>query len=571
MKITLPKIDKYIKNIAKKLNIDVDSASLLINQNLSEDIIEVLTNDEWHELLPYNTIKNIPETSEIIAQYLKNDNAVIYIFGDYDNDGIQSTFIAYDCFKVLTEMLNSQCKIEYYIPEREEGYGLSAEWCFDLVNNKNNESKDILVVTVDNGITKKYEVDYLKMNNIEVVVTDHHCPQEGLIPDCLVVDEFLDNENEYMGLCGAGVIFKLCSYLLVNIFKDENEYNMFYLPNVMTATISDMVPATLENSLFVRNGLNMLHNYDCEYSDSFRHYIDFKSSSFKKYKLTPKDIAFEYGPQINACGRMGNAKLAFDYLLEKNDLTDTYNEMVLLNDQRKTLTKQLTEEAIKVIDDTNDLFVYVITNEAGGCAGLLANKLVEHYNKPAIVFSETKKTYVGSARSIQGIELQKIFKILKDNNTIISYGGHEAACGIEVNKDSFGQFKNDFNNILLTINHTLNNNPVEDIEIQVDKQITVNELTNSKYLYNNIMFYNNINKPLFYFENVKIKSVWKSKNNPNNIQFYFEDKTGISNAWCWGFGETYKKIGEPNKVNLIFELEDFNGKNVIDIKYIEAA
>lgn len=568
MKVTLSKIDKQAKDIAKKLNINVDSASLLINQSLSEDIIEVLTNDEWHELLSYNTIKNIPESAKVIAKYLKNDNAIIYIFGDYDNDGIQSTFIAYDCFKALIEALESKCEVEYYIPEREEGYGLSAEWCFDIVNNKDNEDKDILVITVDNGITKKYEVDYLKMNNVEVIVTDHHCPQEGLIPDCLVVDEFLDDNNEYMGVCGAGVVFKLCSYLLVNVFKDNTDYNLFYLPNVMTATISDMVPVTLENSLFVRNGLNMLHDYNCEYSDSFRHYIDFRG---KNKKLTPKDIAFEYGPQINACGRMGNANLAFEYLLEENDLTDTYNEIVLLNDQRKKLTKQLTKVAIEDIGDTNDLFVYAITDKAGGCSGLLANKLVEHYNKPAIVFSETKNTYIGSARSIQGIELQKIFKILKDNDTIISYGGHEAACGIEVSKNKFNQFKDSFNNILLSIINSIKENPVQDISVYVDKQITVSELTNSKYLYNEIMFYNDINKPLFYFENVKIKSVWESNNNPNNIQFYFEDNTGTSNAWCWGFGETYKNMGKPNKVNLIFELEDFNGKNVIDIKYIEAA
>jgi single-stranded-DNA-specific exonuclease len=556
-----------IKRLSQELNINSDCANLLLNRGLTEEDMYVVSNDNYYDLLPNDNIKNIPEAAKVIAKYLQNNDAAIYIYGDYDNDGIQSTFITYDCFTVLADLLESTCQIEYHIPERKEGYGLSAEWCYDIVHN-DIDNENILVVTVDNGITKKYEVAYLKNNGIETIVTDHHCPQEGMVPDCIVVDEFLDKDNEYMGLCGAGVAFKLCSYLLVDYYKDDTRYNESYLPNVMTATISDMVPVSLENSIFIRNGLQLLNDKDCECSDAFEHYMNFRG-----YKpLIPKDIAFDYGPLINACGRMGEANTAIEFLLQDTDLTDIYNKLVLLNDKRKDKTKDLIIEAIPQIK-TSDLANVVISNDAGGCAGLLANKLMEMYNRPTIVFSEHKDTYSGSARSIEGLDLQSIFKYLQDKNIVISYGGHEAACGVEISKENLETFKEEMNRIIYKIimDSKENKNNIEPT-YYADKQLSVKDISYKTINnYKDIMFYNDLTAPKFYLENVTIDNVSPSKNNSNNLKFKFKDNTGTAEAWCWGYGDTYEGLGSPKKVNMLCSLERFNNFLVIQIDKMEAA
>lgn len=571
MKIRIPKHNnKDIKHLTEDLNINEECAKVLLNRKLDKNVIEVITNNNFYDSLPNDSIKGISDAAKVIARFLEKDTSHIYIYGDYDNDGIQSTYIAYDCLKVLTESLDSKCQIHYHIPEREEGYGLSAEWCFELVHN-DIPNDNILVLTVDNGIAKGYEIDYLQDNNIEVVVTDHHVPQEGLIPNCIVIDELIDDENEYMGLCGAGVIYKLCSYLLVDYYGDDSGYNEYYLPNVMTATISDMVPASLENSIFIRNGLYMLNDKNIECSDSFEYYMQYRGYK----KLIPKDIAFEYGPQINACGRMGNANSAMDFLLEDTEIRDMYNKVVNYNDERKDKTKNLVVEAIPNIDESS-LVTIIISNNAGGCAGLLANKLMEMYNRPTIVFSEHKDTYSGSARSIEGIDLQTIFKYLQEQNIVVSFGGHSKACGVEVSKDKLDLFKDSMNNIIYTIiqkaQEKAATTEIEEPMYYADRQLNASEISKDTVKeYKDILFYNDLNVPKFYLENINISIDKRSKNNPNNIKFALSDKTGKNTAWCWGFGETYEELGSPKKVNILCELELFNGQIVMNIKQMETA
>ena len=570
MKIVIPEYDeKEIQKQAKRLDINIDCLKILNNRNVAEDIMKILFNEDWTKLLPHDSIDGTHKACELIYKYLEDDNATIYIYGDYDNDGIQSTYIAYDCLNYIKKLNNSKCTIDYYIPERNEGYGLNISWCYDIVNNNKND-KPILVITVDNGITKRYEVDYLLMNNVDVVVTDHHCPQEGLIPDCVVIDELLNDNSEHMGLCGAGVIFKVCAHLL-NYYYNEEAYALYYLPNVATATISDMMPVTLENSIFVRNGLYLLN--DKEYlqycnSDALKYY-----TSFRGKRLTPKDIAFEFGPQINSCGRMGNVNVAMNFMKSESNLNNLYKEVVELNDERKNRTKQMVEDIEPYIN--NDCYINnVIYDVAGGCAGLLANKLTDIYGKPAIVFSDKGDYYSGSARSVDGINLQYILKLLQDEGIVRSFGGHAAACGVCVDKDKIDLFNDSINQVIYDLMNLSDDIDAEEPTIYVDEKIEVKDISmNTIKKYKDILFYNNLELPKFYLENVIIDNVRYSFNNPNNIKFTFKDKTGESEAWSWGYGKTYENLGKPKKVNMVIEieLESFNKQLVINVVYMEAA
>ena len=312
----------------------------------------------------------------------------------------------------------------------------------------------------------------------------------------------------------------------------------------------------------------LLNDKDCICSSSFEHYMNFRGYR----KVLPKDIAFEYGPQINACGRMGEANTAIEFLLRDTNLTDIYNQVVILNEERKQKTKDLFIEALPQINE-NNLVHIIVSNDAGGCAGLLANKIMTEYNRPAIVFTKHKNMYSGSARSIEGLDLQNIFHHLKLQNYITSFGGHESACGVELTEEQFKDFQNIMNSVIYNILLANSNVEVKEPSYVIDKVLKAKEINNKTLdLYKDLLFYGTLNPPKFYIDNVEIDDVIHSTNNENNIKFYFKDESGKSNAWCWGFGETYEKLGSPKKVNIVFELEPFfNGQVVIKIDEMEAA
>ena len=193
-------LDSNIEEISNKLNIDKDIIEFLINQGYNENEINLLTNKNYETLLPNDNITNVKEAAYLISNYIEDNEASIYIFSDYDSDGINAGYIIYDTLVKTKKALESKCFIDLYIPQRAEGYGLNMIWCKEVIKDKSNK---ILVITADNGITKKDEVAFLKAHNIEVLITDHHEPQEKYLPDTLIVDPHLHdlNNNNALGLC----------------------------------------------------------------------------------------------------------------------------------------------------------------------------------------------------------------------------------------------------------------------------------------------------------------------------------------------------------------------------------
>ena len=183
-----------VVELSKKYNISKDIVSFLLGRNVPENIIPLLVSKEELELLPNNSLTNIEEAAELISKYLV-DNANIYIYGDYDSDGVNATYIMYMALIELAEGLEVKTNIVYHLPNRNEGYGLSMDWCESLEDDDNT-----LVITVDNGISKVEEVEYLKSRGIEVLITDHHKPQAE-VPDCLIVDAHL-NDTDNVNACG---------------------------------------------------------------------------------------------------------------------------------------------------------------------------------------------------------------------------------------------------------------------------------------------------------------------------------------------------------------------------------
>ena len=536
---------------------------VLINRGYDKDIIDALLSTGYSNELPvYDDLTNVKIGADIIESHIANGSK-IFIFGDYDSDGVNSSYILGDAINNIIYNIESESTISIKLPERSEGYGLNLEWCKKIIAE--NEGEDVLVITVDNGIAQDKEVAYLLENNIDVLITDHHSPNGHTPKNVFIIDAFLNNDSiDNKGLCGAGVAFKLAMTLLDRYdidYRDDLYYK--YLIHVAIATITDSMPMTMENIKYVYNGVQLLK--DGYGSTAIDYYRTFNNNT----DLVPKDLAFSLGPQINSCGRMNNTGLALDYLFaDEDDVEDLYNAIVNTNDERKAKTKKALEIAEELVD-YKSVAIAVQLPEIEGIAGIIASNLSDKYNKCAIVFSKANDVLIGSARSEGFINLLSVLKQIEaETNYIVKLGGHANACGITIKEKHFNDFKEQLNS---KIEHIISSTPKEEkqhIEIIVDDIITVSDLNKDNCEEIRPLYFFTESNPIFALKDITINKVKYSGNNPNNVQFTISDKTGKFDFWTWGIGEQYKSLGEPKLVTLIGELDNKFGKpsfNIISI------
>ena len=559
IKIRNKEIDnKDIKKLAVKYKTTEKIIKLLLNRGYKEEELGKYIQKDDYYVAPFDSITNCTEAATIIKSYLEDDEAIIYTFGDYDVDGVMSRNTVEGIFLAIKESIDSKVTLKYKTPNRVEGYGLGMEWCKKTFPRKT--TKRILVITVDNGITKKEEVAYLQSKGVEVIITDHHAPKKGQVPDCLIVDPWLNdlNDDNALGLCGAAVAYKICGRLL-ELYEDDSNFILNYLPNAAIATITDMMPATQENIGLVSYGLWLIKNGYA--SEAINHY-----KAYVNKEITVKDIAFEIGPQINACGRMGNIELATNFMFatDEDELEYFYNEMINLNEERKVLEKKIVEN-IFAQDFSNDLMVIVNVPELGGLGGTVASKVVEHFRKPCILLSGNGEVLHGSARSFGGISLHALFSDEVKKGNIVDFGGHHAAAGITVRANKIDDLRKSINNTLASLILELSNEEVIEKEpvIEVDDIINLKDITRSTIApYSELVFFGDFKEPVFALMNLDVIEARSSSNNPDHLCLNLQDSTvkAVKNRygklvgkelWIWNKMPAYKEIGEPKKVNLI--------------------
>ena len=559
IKIRNKEIDnKDIKRLAVKYKTTEKIIKLLLNRGYKEEELGKYIQKDDYYVAPFDSITNCTEAATIIKSYLEDDEATIYTFGDYDVDGVMSRNTVEGIFLAIKESIDSKVTLKYKTPNRVEGYGLGMEWCKKPFPRKT--TKRILVITVDNGITKKEEVAYLQSKGVEVIITDHHAPKKGQVPDCLIVDPWLNdlNDDNALGLCGAAVAYKICGRLL-ELYEDDSNFILNYLPNAAIATITDMMPATQENIGLVSYGLWLIKNGYA--SEAINHY-----KAYVNKEITVKDIAFEIGPQINACGRMGNIELATNFMFatDEDELEYFYNEMINLNEERKVLEKKIVEN-IFAQDFSNDLMVIVNVPELGGLGGTVASKVVEHFRKPCILLSGNGEILHGSARSFGGVSLHALFSNEVKKGNIIDFGGHHAAAGITVRADKIDDLRKSINHTLASLILELSNEEVIEKEpvIEVDDIINLKDITRSTIApYSELVFFGDFKEPVFALMNLDVIEARSSSNNPDHLCLNLQDSTvkAVKNRygklvgkelWIWNKMPAYKEIGEPKKVNLI--------------------
>ena len=350
-------------------------------------------------------------------------NETVCIWGDYDVDGISATAIL---FRTLQGM---GMNVFEYIPSRQdEGYGLNEKGLRSIAQSAQ------LLITVDCGISAAQLIDCAQAElGLSVIVTDHHRPGEK-IPDCLIVNPLL-NDYPNHNLCGAGVAFQLSRALI-----GEGAFD--YIDLAALATIADVVELVGENRVIVALGLKRMNEAPRPGIAAL-----IKVSALKG-ELRAGNVAFQLAPRLNAAGRMDSAMDAFLLLIADKEkaeaLADRLNGENANRRQVELAILKQTEAMLSDFDFANDRVIVVSGADWNpGVVGLVASRLVEKYNMPAIVLSNRGGMLTGSCRSIPGVD---IFDALNAVGYLLTkYGGHKQAAGLTLPEAQLAQFMHRIN------------------------------------------------------------------------------------------------------------------------------
>jgi len=357
----------------------------------------------------------------------------IIIYGDYDADGVCSTVLMVQCLRRLG------ARVEYYLPDRfSEGYGLNMKAMEKLAGLDYR-----LLITVDNGISSYYEIQRGRELGLDIIITDHHTPPTEVPPALAIVNPRLDMLQGSADLAGVGVVFQLCRALGQDrIGHDEI---MAWLDLVALATVADAVPLKGDNRILVKHGLQRMKN-----STNLGLRSLLKASGLDNRELAAWHLAFVLGPRINAAGRLKSAGLVAELFLSSNE--NEADEMAAglceLNIQRRSVEEGVTQAAIAFIEeqiDLNEELVLVVGGEGWhqGVIGIVASRIAERYNRPAIIISWEGDDGKGSCRSLPGFNL---YEALSENASWLQhFGGHKLAAGLSLQRRNYEGFRRDIN------------------------------------------------------------------------------------------------------------------------------
>ena len=439
-------------------------------------------------------------------------NEKVFVFGDYDADGICATTMM---VKILKEL---EIEYGYYIPNRlDEGYGLNIERTKQAI-----EKGYSLIITVDNGVKATESLEYAKMSGIDVIVTDHHIIENEVEAYALLHPFLLP--QEFRPLCGAGCVLQIAKTFHLELSS--------YLVLAMVATVGDMMELKGENRWIVREGLKFLKSGD---------YSNFALLLSEKVEYVSEEVVgFQIVPKLNAVGRLAdraNANSVVQFLLSDNqsEMTRFAQELSLLNQSRRELTKEHIQQI-----DINSLSksFAVVYNESfhPGIVGLVANNLCKEIGVPVMVVTMHNGHCVGSIRGVGGIDIIECLNPIKDH--FLSYGGHALAAGISFETEQ-----------LENITSYLENYPYTRAEMKQlcilvnDEDMTIDNMAD---LLAKGPYGQGITLPLYYYQTPKIISFNYLKKE-NYLKWKFAQMEGL---W-FSNTNTYNDFVDNDKLNFI--------------------
>lgn len=534
-----------IKTVTDELKISPITASILLNRGLSNprDIAQFFhpSIDQLHD--PFLMLDMEKAVDRVIDALIEKQR--IFIYGDYDVDGITSVSMVYLYLRDLGGI------VRYYIPDRQsEGYGLSEQG----IGEAKRWGAD-LIITVDCGITSVREVEIASSAGIDVIISDHHEPGE-ILPQAIAVinPKRTDCKYPFTELAGIGVAYKL-----VNAISDKWGLNpnchQRYIDLVAIGSAADIVPLVDENRIFVKHGLEKLND---DGSIGLRALIEI--ARLDKGPINVGKIIFGLAPRINAVGRLGNAERAVE-LLTTRDFEEAYRFAQVLEDenrQRKQIDNRTLEEAKaqinKIFDPLKDkAIVLARKNWHSGVIGIVASRLIEQFHRPIIMISIEDGIGKGSARSIPGFDLYNAMKQCSD--LLLQFGGHKYAAGLTIKEENIPQFTRHF----LKITDDLITDDDLIPKIQIDAEIQLDEINQRlvRELNDFAPFGPKNHKPLFLSRNLEVVYPKTVGTEGQHLKFRVRQNGVEMDAIGFNMGKYIDKLEYERKlIDMIYIIEE---------------
>ena len=509
-------------------------------------------------------MKDMERACVRLYETIENKEKIV-IYADYDCDGIPGAVILQDLFKKINYK-----NYEVYIPQRNsEGYGLNLDAIKQFA-----ESGVKLLITIDLGITAVSEVVQAEVDGIDVIITDHHIPQEVLPRAYAILNPKIDNYPEKM-LCGAGVVFKLIQGFIKKYgeyFNIKNGVEKWMLDMAGLATLSDMVPLIGENRAIAYFGMKVLKKSPRPGLQK----LLAKMNIDQKY-LTEDDIGFMVTPRLNAASRMDDPMRAYELLATEDEVQAGMlaDHLSKINDERKTIVTGIMREVNKKFEkrEMREIIVIGNPNWRVGVLGLVAGKISDEYKKPVFVWGKDENDCIkGSCRSDGSVSVVEL--MTETSESFIDFGGHELAGGFTVHSEkihfleealslSFDKVKKDPSTDSGQENH--------DMKLTLDN---VN-MKNWREIEKLEPFGFGNSKPVFIFESVKIENIKKFGKNGSgeHLEIVFSDaKAKAKGISFFSDNDSFKTpLVEEKKVNLLatFDLSRFRGREELRLRIVD--
>ena len=517
---------KTNKNSVEKLKQDYKFSDIVSKLIISRDFDETELNSINNELYLNNVfLKNedFKKSINIVVESINNKENIC-ILGDYDVDGSAATSLFVRFFK------NIKHPYFYYIPDREkDGYGASKKLFQKLILKKPK-----LIIMVDCGSTSNEAIEFLNDNNVKSLVIDHHEINKPFPNANMIINPKKNNGYiEFDYLCATTLVYFFIDLLSKKInskFKISD-----FLIYVLLATVCDVMPIRKLNRIIA---LNVFKNFNINENLALKELLNL---SDKKNKLSINDLGYIIGPILNAGGRLGKSNYASD-LLSSNDLevvNTKSKELVILNNKRKKFEKLTLDEVDfqEIEKENKDVIVYYNPSINEGIIGIIASRLKDHFNKPAIVITHSANILKGSARSVYNYNIGRAISNSLDKKIIIDGGGHNMAAGLTLKKDNLNDLKDfilkDFSKNKLSRNNAF----LYDAEIS-SKAFNQNFYTDIRKLE---PFGTGNPNPTFLFNNLKVIKINILKN--NHLSIILKSKVGFSIKSIF-FNSTNNKVRE---------------------------
>lgn len=551
------------KGIGERFGIDQVTARIIRNRDvIGEKAIEKYLHGSRKDFYSPWLLKDMEKAVAILQEKIENRNR-IRIIGDYDIDGVMSTYI------LLESLRGLGCDVDMMIPNRiTDGYGINEH----LIEQAWQEGRDT-IITCDNGIAAVTQIRKAKDLGMTVIVTDHHeVPFEDLeggrkeiLPpaDAIVNPKQKACSYPFAGLCGAVVAMKVMEALYE---KMEPEVDLVdkMLPFAGIATIGDVMDLQDENRILVKEGLQRLHHTT---NLGLQELI--RVNNLEPENISPYHIGFILGPCLNASGRLDTAKRALQLLLadSREEAAVLAGDLKNLNESRKEMTAQGLEKAVEQVESTSmmeDTVLVVFLPECHeSLAGIIAGRLRERYHKPSFVLTRGEEGVKGSGRSIESYSMYE--KLCECKEYLTKFGGHPMAAGLSLEEENVERFRRKLNEQSGLTEEDL----VEKVTIDVPMPIhyirkdLVQELSLLE------PFGKGNEKPLFAQKNLWISQMRVFGKNRNVVKMRLTDENGYPmDGVYFGNGDEFAEEGRgKRKISIVYypDINMYQGRESLQV------